>query len=38
MNAVLVIGKDDAEPTGGGAVEGLTTAQHNLVRQETPPQ
>lgn len=35
---MLLVCKDDAEPAGRGAGEGLTTAQHHLVSEERPPQ
>lgn len=38
LKVVLLVGKDDAEPAGRGAGEALTTAQHHLVSEETPPQ
>lgn len=35
---LLSVGEDNAEPAGSGAVEGLATAHHHLVSEETPPQ
>lgn len=37
LKVVVLVGEDNAEPAGRGAEEGLTTAQHHLVSEETPP-